>query len=1339
MSGLIDNPRDLEDDILTSYPFPIAFEYALLKDMSDRPYDERCEQLRTVMWFASRYLSILTLSSYLRMDVPDLQFSDSVESNAQRETEVRAKRKYIHDLLQTALRDEEQSKIHPHERPRELWKWLKLIFEIVDFWEFINVTPFIPGVMDWASEYKEDAERLSYLYDYYRSLPSHTADNLKRYFEDTHTQTMKFLETIAFVKQYPLVKIDESRPLPVDRSTTGGRFSWIAYHHMGQSIRAERKSYGAYEACPEDNLHVLSVISATERFRPRLLPLTPLTVFTIYPSVKHDKVDIVSEREHIAVLDDSAEKSLRYRLVSLDRNITPTYVSLSEYVDLLNDLLTQSLEPKLAVLPPNAGWQDVRKYVHRQNTENRKRIGAGRYEDEHYLERVSINDELRKFLRSPQRGMLIIGDAGVGKTSLLCHWSAILQEESDAIVLLHDCRDFKASGLKWKDVERRLVRDLGLRFQGEDGTLLQMALEKQLRAMRPASNSAQLVFLFDALNEHPEADKLLEVVANHLVSTEMPSWLKVIVTCRSEPWERLLKYHVPPTSQSFFYKFGEAGEPIMMSHFSDEEARQAYTEKYRLKPEFSTLPIPLQKLFTDPLMLGLAHQVYGESGLPSDLHQNKILREYICTLAPDSAEGVSKERRFLTELLKLMYEKERTEVTLAEAAQNPILQDAYSSQMLLPDNPYIQLVSDLLRDSGTGIAVTFRYERVFEFALAEYILRPEAEAQNWNLQWFVSKVKQSNEYPSLWGAMRSLLVEYLGDLKECEHQTIESFARYDLYEMGQLLTEALVILASRVEYNTKIRDSLNSLVHPTIMKASSRSDALMGEVAISVARRLGWTDVFENGARSPLVTIRIASVQAIYYVWRRNKQEGVALMTRIASLVKDEIAHSSLRLGMNFLKIRLLSLSEDNVSDPWSLLPLTSSLLNLSIMMVSHCLREPETARDLYQVWEPVFETIPRPLEKLIESFVRRAGARLMINAWGEVDARLDPINSEHTRDASRVINVQNLKAFVDLPLDHEYRLKAIHYLGECDPAKGRLLPILDEVVELAKIPDSILHFVVQILFLTRGHQSAEDVLKICRKLCESREPYDVYEGTTKMGVYLYSIDHPPKPHMRFMEEQVLWIWRDSIKLFQLAGDYYLLDQLRYPIMYECSPVGGNRSRGQVEFVRKVRKLPWRDNPVDRDIAIIRALGEAAVFGHVTYNTHVIPILETLQTWFAPTFYQSPDPSGDYFRMTVSEAVAKAMSRIRAIYPGEVERYLSFAPARLRQLVAKQYEESAAAAVFTGGQASLPWLFTIPQFRQTWVDVLTRLAKEVTDLEQGFQLVADETFTFEMLRAILGE
>ncbi len=1353
MSRLMNSPEDT--DILTNYPFPIAFEYALLKAMmeSGRPQDDKCEQLRTVMWFASRYLSVLTLSTYFRMDSPDLQFSQSDTVNEHLEEEIKARRQHIHALLQVALSSEQRKPLHPHERPRELGLWLDIVFKISDFWKFIGATPFVPEIIDWASEHKGDPDDLSYWYDSYSVLPSHTPSSVDSYFVDAYSHTKKYLETISFVKKYPLVKVEKSELSPIRKAANEPQFTWIVRFLMGQAIQAERKSYDAYEDCPKSDWRLLSVMNTRDRYNPRLLPLVPLSVFATHLPARRDS----DGDESIALIDDSVEKGLRYRLNSLDRNIIPTYVTLDQYLDLLNDLLKDSLKVKRAVLPPDAGWQEVQKYILRQNTENRNRIGEQKYHEGQYLERT-IDHELWSFLASGQQGMLIVGDAGVGKTNLLCRWSAILETKKETIVLLYDCRDF-AVELQPRDVDQRLARVLGARFQEGESAPLEKVLTR-LGATRPPDESAQIVFLFDALNEHPEAEKLLEVLAGYLVSTKMPPWLKVVITCRREHWERSLKYSFPSSSIPLFYHFGNGGEPIVIAQFTDEEAKEAYTEKYKLKPEFSTLPEPLQKLLEDPLMLGLVYQVYKEHEIPFDLNQNTILREYIRTLVPTPSDGRG-EQQFLTELLRLMYENKRTEVTLAEANQNPVLQEVYSSRVLLPNNPYLQLISDLLRDSGTaGTAVTFRYERVFEFALAEYILKTEAEMVGWSVEWFATKVKESNEYPTLWGALRSLLVEYLGDSKKCDYQTIQSFARYELYELGKLLAETLVILSASPEFSSMIRDSLNELVNPKTRSIDS-ADSFMGEVAISVARRLGWADVFENGTRSPLIIVRIASVQAIYYVWRRNKKDGVELMARIASLVKDELMSSLFRLGATLLERRLSAVKDElmsslfrlgatllkrrlsprsgrNPSNPLNLLPLTSSFLSLSMMVLSHCLREPETSTDLYRIWKPIFDAIPKPLEGLFEGFVSKSGAQLLISSMGGA-TKPDGTKTERSKETGQVISVRTLKAFVDLPLGHEYRLKAVRYLEECDPAHGRLDKILDEVVQLARIPDAILHFVVEILFLTRAHQSADDVLEICQKLCDSEEPYDVYEGTTKMGVYLYSIDNPPASHMRFMESQALWIWQDSIKRFQLAGGYFVLDQLRYPIMYECSPIGGNRSRGQIEFVHKVRQLPWRDNAVDRDIAIIRALGEAAVFGHVTYNIHVIPILETLQLWFRSTNAQAPDASGDYFRMTVSEAIAEALSRIRAIYPDEVERYLSFASARLRELVGKGREESAASVIFTGGQASLPWLFTRPVFRNAWLRALIRIAKEATDMEQVAQMVADETFKFQVLRAILAD
>ena len=1342
-------------EILTNYPFPIAFEYALLQDMIKlaKPADDRCEQLRRVMWFASRYLATVAISSYWHTDKPDLRYGEAEHDFEQHRDTIKRKRREVRAKMDVALEGETPGGLVDQDQPRELRKWFDVVFEIADFWKYTGVTPFTPEILDWASPQNQElVADLSYSYDLYTNLESRPLDV---YFKTTHEQTLNYLRSIYFLTNYPLVKVLETRPT-FSKDVEGGRQSgctWIMRYLMGQVIQATRQTLDSTYECPSDRFESLSLLNTTESLYPILLPLEPLTV--IPPLELVEPEDEEEKANSIAVLDErfEDEKKLRYRLVALGPHLaTKKYVTWAGYVDMLNELMKKSEEPKLAILDIDAGWSDVRNYVMPQTNDNRKRIGGQKYRPEHYLERVSINNDLDNFLGFPKQVLLIVGAAGVGKTNLLCHISDELARE-DRIIVLHDCRDFESTDIQWSSVENQLARELGLHNTEGDKPMTFVAAVEHLSKTRPESQSAQLVFLLDALNEHPEADKFLEIIAGNLASSGLPGWVKIVITCRSESWERSLKYGFPEHFLNNFYLL--SGEPISMKQFDEIEAKKAYTEIYRLQPAFETLSQPVRRLLMDPLMLGLAHRVYEKTGLPPDVHQNRILREYLDTLIPPVTEGsISEEQRFLVELLMLMYTTERTEVTLAEAAENKVLKQAYSSQILLPNNPYIHLVSTLLRDAGTGKAVTFRYERVFEYALGDYILKPEAEARHWSTDWFEEKVEHSSSFPSLWGATRGLLIDYLGNLNDLEaHQIIDALARSELYDLNKLLIEGILILANRMGYEDQIRSSLNRLVLPKVMDHDPLLDTRIGEVGVTVAQRLGWVDILENGARSPLVTVRTASVQAIYYIWRQDKEKGLGLMKRVAKQVRGEIVRALPKLAKGAIKARVSSKATSDGVNPFNLLPLTSSLLSLTMMMISHCLREPETAKALYEIWDFLFGAIPGFMEKPIERFVRMAGAQSLMGAWAASEEKLAEgiIQYKYPKEE---INIHTLQSFGTLPLGHETRKKVVHYLKESEPGKGRLTPIMDEVVEIAKVPDAFVHFVPQVLFLTRGHPYEDDVLYLCEKMCASDEPYDRYEGTTKMGVYLYSIDqhpeqhdpewHLPERHVRFMEEQVLWIWRDSIKQFQLAGDYYLLNQLRYPMMYECSPVGGNRMRGQIEFVTKVREQPWRDNPLDRDIAIIQSLGEAAVFGNITYNTYVIPFLETLQIWFDPKFYQKPEPAGEYFRdqegyLPVSKAVASALARIRAIYPDEVERYLSYVPGRLRELTDIAREESASSFIFLGGQAGLAWCFTLPTFRDNFIHALMRTAEEATDVKQGFQIIADEIFKFSTLRAMLSE
>ena len=230
-----------------------------------------------------------------------------------------------------------------------------------------------------------------------------------------------------------------------------------------------------------------------------------------------------------------------------------------------------------------------------------------------------------------------------------------------------------------------------------------------------------------------------------------------------------------------------------------------------------------------------------------------------------------------------------------------------------------------------------------------------------------------------------------------------------------MLAESLISLAVRDEFGGLIRAHLLRLVSQ-VDKSNPVDEeelGLSGEVAVLIARRLDWPEILEVGATSPVIAVRAASVRALYYIWRHDPEKGVMAMKHIAMLAKDEISRSVFALGVQFFRNRLLRKTDASQNVNRSL-ALTSSFFGLTMMMVSHCLREPETVRDLNQAWHPIFQAlnrVPRPLRRLIEIFFQRDIQGLLQRIWGE-PAVEEPEDRQVRHQAYAEINVRTFAGF---------------------------------------------------------------------------------------------------------------------------------------------------------------------------------------------------------------------------------------------------------------------------------------------------------------------------------------
>jgi len=1339
-----------------------------------------------------------TLCLYLEVDYDDLP-GEGQEAKARELIKYLERQRRIHELATTILErrpdisrqelldtQEENSAQEKRllstydgpsmlEQPGDLRRWWQVVEKVIDFWQVYAVSdyallsqhlpmerdakPFIMSkIIAWFEPHKASADELIAWYAHYINVDDSDLRQLQGYFEEVYDRTLTFLDSLSLLQEFPLIRVREPRR----GQARAGKQQWEALQYMGRDLLPKRVIlwWGEGRSFPQEYIDKLAIVDGAT-MEPPLLLLHPMALFHL-PSA-------VLSHEEIYIFNDLIESGtkLRYRCLR-DEGLRPTLVTLEKYVEALQKLLERSTAPKKVEV---SDWGEARKTAARITIPNRESLAEGKYDQAHYLEREAIVGQLNQFRQASNPGLIIVGDAGVGKTSLLCHWSGQLLRDAEVMVLLYDSRDFHSPDRPPEQLGDVIAEDLGFAdaADGKGGDPAQTAFErllKRIAAVRQDNDQRQVLLLFDALNENSEADHLLRGIINQVAKPDTPSWLKVVVTCRTEPWERAIRF-AKGVDLSHFYTAGEGGEIVPLSQFDDQEVQQAYEETYGLQPRFEELSPPTQRLFADPLMLNLAYQVYGQEGkeLPPALHQNQLLGQYVDRLLIQEPRDQFEEKLdLLRRLLRLMYKLRKAELTLEEAERDTEVEKVFRQKGDLPDSPYIQLLSALLREYPLKEikTITFRVERVFEFTLARHVLQEEAQAAGWSPQWIEDILRASQTFPNLWGATRVLLIDYL-ETQSLDYAIIEKLARYPRYEVGRMLADVLIILVG--QHEQRVREVVLRL----IQESKSEEDAgglHKGEVAITVARRFDWTQVFEIGASSEIPAVRLASVRAAYYMWRRDREEGVQFIVRLAYLARREVLTAIPKLAATgvggWIRGRLLGRRDaDDQDQLLGSLQMPESFLNISSLMLAHCLREPDTTQDLHRVWAPLLDLLDR-LKRLklpVDRILQTLGVALVVRGTGGT-----------SHGGGGVMAFEGYAYFTHRPLDDPLRQEALRCLDECayspvpyqthffqrkdalqslppkECQKGSLKPFLDDFVEFMKEIDSYTHFVSGAMFLARAHLYPDDVLAVCERLeGEGGDPKNLwarYQITHKLGVYLYVDPDPPEEHFEFMRRHTLWIWRDSVKYMRIptyneredkVGEKRdLVHSLRYPLMHECRP--GKRTRGRLKFVDELLNQPF-DRPLEREIQVIANLGEAAVFGHIAHHVNVIPILDTLQGWF--NVEKDEGLSAEENERVLRE-LAKALTRIQTFYPDEVERYLDHAPAGLREHVAREREQPMYAIVFTAWQTAIPWLWEQRGFREGMLQAMREMARDATSFRDAAEAIARNVFNLENVKTMLG-
>ncbi|WP_129670900.1 protein kinase [Candidatus Chloroploca sp. Khr17] len=376
--------------------------------------------------------------------------------------------------------------------------------------------------------------------------------------------------------------------------------------------------------------------------------------------------------------------------------------------------------------PISVGWQQVRDAANAQaEPALRELIGTprrpGPYLPELYVPREAIEAELTSFLAESVGALLILGDAGVGKTCLLADWAVALRKAGDAVLF------YRCGGSLGPELDRELARDLG-----RDHVDLVLHDLSQIAHLAQVAQR-RLVLIFDALNEYrgdgtvgPEG--LLKQI-DSLVGRVAGLWLRVVVSCNTATWGQLERAGATRLFWSAYYHDADGNHALYPGLFSEAELTAAYARYqafFQLQTPFDRLPPALCERLARPLMLRLVAE--SSRGGPvafaaRGLHLGLFRRFY------DERVRQRRDQLFVEELAEQLLRQGQTALPLRDLARNELLREALLSDE--PDSTYIRLLDDgilteLSGDLFAGEMVSFAYAELGAYVLARHLLRNPA-------------------------------------------------------------------------------------------------------------------------------------------------------------------------------------------------------------------------------------------------------------------------------------------------------------------------------------------------------------------------------------------------------------------------------------------------------------------------------------------------------------------------------------------------------------------------------------------------------------------------------------
>ena len=424
-------------------------------------------------------------------------------------------------------------------------------------------------------------------------------------------------------------------------------------------------------------------------------------------------------------------QSLKEEEVSFISSDEHAVTRITEQYNAPFDRWAQAIVPMFDIAK-DMNWGELRQcmasysqeYLHHMYSEKK-------YNQELFVERDNLTAIFSAFADSNDRLLPLLGEAGQGKTTQLCHWTEQLILSEDAVMT------FTSSEFTEQSLEQRLRTIFDVSRKKDIHRFLQLTNDKAVQAGR------KIFILFDAINEvlsYPNTSEgdtgplaLYKDIYALFGSHDLTAF-RVLFTCRNYTWQNELR---PQQKQQDMSLFSRLGEETSVRSFTDEEISRAYLiyqDLYQMATPYESVARKNIIRIKNPLILKIVCTNYLGQALPDDnsrytsvalfgkmiddishsyagSKQIAILREIAGVLLRSYEGGTAQDSITLADLQAARFD---THAPLHQAA-NLVYNDkgttiAFEELLTKPERPILRLIKNE--------KIQFIYERFLEYMLA---------------------------------------------------------------------------------------------------------------------------------------------------------------------------------------------------------------------------------------------------------------------------------------------------------------------------------------------------------------------------------------------------------------------------------------------------------------------------------------------------------------------------------------------------------------------------------------------------------------------------------------------